>query len=210
MRSAPSARKSVGILPTHCVASVWNRTPASRHMRAAAGASSSAPVSLLAHISDTSAISPARALSIDSSAPRSAAPSACGSQCTAQSPRDSSSVTHSRTALCSSRVVTTSGCTAGAPAAADRAVHASIDPRIAWLQDSVPPEVKTTSRGVQPTSEATDSRASSTACRAAMPTWWMLEGLPHPLRMASTIASITAGDGAVVALWSRSMSSIGR
>ena len=49
---------------------------------------------------------------------------------------------------------------------------------MAALIDSVPPEVKTTSRGRAPKKAATWSRASSRATRAARPSAWTRPGSP--------------------------------
>jgi hypothetical protein len=65
---------------------------------------------------------------------------------------------------------------------------------------SVPPEVKTISSGVAPTSRATSARASSTAARAARPGACVLDGLPGSARSAAAIASATSGRTGVVAL----------
>ena len=75
--------------------------------------------------------------------------------------------------------------------------------RSARLFASVPPDVSTTSRGSHFASVATASRASSTRALAARPNACTLDGFPHASRAASTMASITAGSGGVVAFQSR-------
>ena len=52
-------------------------------------------------------------------------------------------------------------------------------------------------------SAATAARASSTTARAARPSPWMLDGLPHVRAPTSRIASSTSGSGGVVAFQSR-------
>ncbi|MNE22522.1 hypothetical protein D3C80_1157380 [compost metagenome] len=49
--------RSSGTLPTACTASVWNITPNSSAMRAISSTGNSVPVSLLAHITETTATS---------------------------------------------------------------------------------------------------------------------------------------------------------
>ena len=58
------------------------------------------------------------------------------------------------------------------------ALRAQYSPFSARLIASVPPEVKTTSIGSQPSVAATVSRDSSRRRRAACPWLWMEDGLP--------------------------------
>ena len=51
-------------------------------------------------------------------------------------------------------------------------------PLMAWLFDSLPPLVKTTSVGSHPRSPATCPRAFSTASFAGIPAQWRLDGFP--------------------------------
>ena len=71
------------------------------------------------------------------------------------------------------------------------------------LLDSVPPDVNTTWEGTQPSSDATSSRARSTASWASCPMACPLEGLPKWSRQKGNIRSTTSGRTGVVALWSR-------
>ena len=73
-------------------------------------------------------------------------------------------------------------------------------PKIAKLALSVPPLVKTTSLGLQPSTLAARSRASSRSARACRPTWWTLEGLPQTSPRNGSIAARTCGSRGVVAL----------
>ena len=72
--------------------------------------------------------------------------------------------------------------------------RAKATPLMAWLMDSVPPEVKTISWGTaQWIRPATDSRALSRAAAARSPILCWLEGLPKFVRSASIMASCTSG-----------------
>ncbi len=62
----------------------------------------------------------------------------------------------------------------------------------------MPPEVKTTSIGSQPSVDATASRASSSIRLACWPWLWMLDGLPTS-PSASVKAAIASGRIGVVA-----------
>ncbi len=193
-RSTGRFARSVGMRPTHCVASQWKRTPRARQRSPTECTGCRTPVSLFAPITLTSATSPAWASSAASSASRSTTPSApAGTHATRARPRASRDSQASRTALCSVRIVTT----VRGPASA------SSVPPIASEALSVPPPVKTTSRGCAPRSLATDSRASSTECRASIPARCRLDGLPQPRTIASVTAATTSGSGRVVALQSR-------
>jgi len=76
-------------------------------------------------------------------------------------------------------------------------------PSTARLSASVPPLVNTTSPAVAPTRAATQSRASSTARRAARATAWAPDGLPGWSASQGTMASTTSGRAGVLAAWSR-------
>ena len=198
-RSTGIERSSQGMRPTHCVASVWKRTPVALHSAPIPAIGCTAPVSLLAHITLTSAISGARASRISASCPRSALPAASQrSHTTSAMPRPASASHASRTALCSVFMVTSTRrpcwpCSCSACS----------EPSIASVAPSVPPLVKTISRSPAPTSRATDSRASSTVRRASIPARCTLDGLPHPRTSESVTAATTSGRGCVVALQSR-------
>ena len=98
------------------------------------------------------------------------------------------------TAGCSIRVVTT-----WSPG---RPLPHSV-PQSAQLFDSVPPEVKTTSRVSAPMRSATARRASSTTARASWPKRWTELAFPKTPPSAGSIASSTAASTGVVALLSR-------
>jgi hypothetical protein len=55
--------RSIGILPTACTASVWNRAPTVAALRASSSTGKIVPVSLLAHMIDTTATLSDRAAS---------------------------------------------------------------------------------------------------------------------------------------------------
>jgi hypothetical protein len=83
------------------------------------------------------------------------------------------------------------------------AIAASTAPRNASPSDSVPPLVKTISRGAQPSAAAHCSRAASSAARAAWPGPCTLDGLAKLSRNSGSIAASTSGCSGVVALASR-------
>ena len=76
-------------------------------------------------------------------------------------------------------------------------------PRSASASASVPPLVKTISRGSQPSAAPHCSRARSTRARASWPGLCTLDGFANTSRSAGIIAAITAGCSGVVALASR-------
>ncbi len=118
-----------------------------------------------------------------------------GTRVTAK-PRVSSSQRHeSSTGRFSTAVVTT---------CRPRAPYASATPLIARLSASVPPEVKTISRGSTRSRSATWARAASTAASASQPSRWLrLAGWPKRSDSQGRIASTTRGSAGVVARWSR-------
>ena len=115
------------------------------------------PISLLTSITETSTVS-GRSAALSTS--RSSRPSACTSSTLTSKPSRSSSRIVSSTALCS--VFSVIRCR-------PRDWWKRAAPLIARLLDSVAPEVQTISRGSAPISEATCSRAISTASSAAQP-----------------------------------------
>jgi hypothetical protein len=164
-QSTGTSRRSTGILPTAWVASTWIGTPRAFTRRAMSAMGCTTPVSLLAQIRDTSAVSGSRA-SATSSAERS--PSASTSSRVIRQPRDSRSSRGASTEGCSTLELTTWRPRPSAGATAHSVV----------LFDSVAPAVKITSPGSTPSSDATWSRAPSTSARAALPSACTLEGLP--------------------------------
>jgi len=149
------------------------------------------PVSLFASITLT------RAVSGRSAARRSAGetrPSRSTGRIVRAWPRRSRARHVASTAGCSTALVTRcAGCSIAPP---NR-------PKIARLQASEPPDVKTSRRAVQWSSRASVRRADSTASRARVPAAWMLDGLPQPSSRAATIARTTSGAAGVVAFASR-------
>ena len=106
----------------------------------------------------------------------------------------------SRTAGCSTAALSTDTPPPPAPPP-DRT--APTVPDTARLADSVPPEVKTMSRGSRPSAAATSSRDSSSRRRARCAGRWLPVGLPSGTDRASAMASATSERSGVVAPWSR-------
>ena len=157
-RSMCMAFTSMRSLPYDCVASVWNRTPRSRHSAPMRAMGCSTPVSLLACMTDTSRVC---SVTASASRSRSSRPSPSTPTYVTAIPRPSRRSHVSRTARCS--VVTVTTCRffayAGAPATPSRA----------RLSDSVAPLVHTISRGSAPMTDAARPRAFSTAVAASQP-----------------------------------------
>jgi hypothetical protein len=86
------------------------------------------------------------------------------------------------------------------PAAGGVAVEGPADREVVGL---APPEVKTSSPAAHPSADATRSRASSTAARAARPVACADDGLPKTSSRRGSIAARTSGAIGVVAAWSR-------
>ena len=84
-----------------------------------------------------------------------------------------------------------------------RALPAQAAPLSARLLASVPPDVKTISRGSAWRRVATRSCASSSAARAARPNACADDGLPNASVRYGSIASRTSRRSGVVAAWSR-------
>src|SRR5688500_4123857 len=73
-------------------------------------------------------------------------------------------------------------------------------PLTARLSASVPPDVNVTSPGLQPSTWATVSRATSSAVEAEPPSEWWLEGLPNsPVRKGHMASSPSRRTGVVAA-----------
>ncbi len=179
------------------MASVWNGTPCSRLRAASSATGWTVPTSLFAHMTLTRAVSAACSSSTSRRPSTDSRPQRSGSSHETPAPRASTRYsTGSRTAWCSMALVTIR------VRAGSASRRASQVPLTARLSASVPPEVKTTSDGRQPSAAATRSRDSSTVLRAARPAVCSEEALPT--RPAdSTKASTAAGSIGVVAAWSR-------
>lgn len=132
----------MGTLPTDWAASVWTSAPARRAASATAWTGCRTPVSLLACMIVTSAVSGPSAAMTWSTATR---PSASTPARVTRNPWRSSQSHGAATAGCSMTEVTMWR----------RSGRASATPRIARLFDSVPPEVKTISSGSLPIRAAT-------------------------------------------------------
>ncbi len=76
-------------------------------------------------------------------------------------------------------------------------------PQSAIALASVPPDVKTTSRGAAPSNRAASSRASSMISRAPRPSACTLDGLPRPPVIAAKAARAASGRTGDVAFQSR-------
>ncbi len=190
-RSTPSAPGRTGIFPTAWTASVWTTAPAACAAPAASGIRTfTAPVSLLARMSDTTAVF---ASSADASPSSSGSPSPSTGTSTGSKPSSARESPASRTAGCSAAEKTTRL----RPGSRSRAARAA--PLTARVSDSVPPEVKTISSGRTPRADATASRADSTAFLAARPGAWIEEGLAAREVSHGSIASSASGRRGVVA-----------
>ena len=164
-RSTPSAPTSSGSWPGACTASVCSGTSrpisAARSRSAAATAATgcTVPTSLLASITLTSTV---RSSTAAATAAGSTRPSPSTPTRTMSKPKRSRNSSVCSTAWCSTAVETMRSPT---PASC----CAKATPFRARLIDSVPPLVKTTSPGRQPSTAATRSRASSMAACASRP-----------------------------------------
>ncbi len=194
MRSIPSPEASSAVLPAAWTASVWKSAPYLCARSAHSRTGIRTPVSLLAAMTDTTATVSSMAFSRLS---RSSSPSPVTPARRRVQPSLSSCLAVSRTAGCSTCVVTI----------VLRPERAGA-PRSAQLSLSVPPLVNTTEGvsplpGAAPISFATAPLASSTASMSELPKVWKLEGLPNRSPRKGSIAARTRGSREVVALLSR-------
>ena len=151
------------------------------------------PSSLFAVMTLTSTVSYRTAASTSST---STLPSGRGATTSRwQSPRSANHRAAASTAGCSTAVVTT----CGVVRRASRAAHTI--PLMARLSASVPPEVNTTSWGLQCSAPATCSRASSTTVRASWPAACGADALAASIHDDN--AARAPGRGGVLAAWSR-------
>ena len=189
--SAPLAAKSTGSCAAAWTASVWNGMPYSCATAASSATGCTVPTSLFAHITLTTATWPAARETAARSASGHTAPSTSTPSQTGSAPCVSSSQrTESRTAWCSTEVVST--------CRREPSWRAQYRPLTARLSASVPPLVKTTSLGRAPNTSASCSRDSSTTRRARLPAACSDEGLPSRAS-SSVIAVIASGRMGVVA-----------
>jgi len=150
-RSTGTCDRSIGSLPTACTASVCSATPLDLTMRAISAMGKITPVSLLAHITLTMAVSGVIAAASSSDQ----RPLAVHAELRQAEALLLQMVTHATDAGCSTRVVMMWRLW---PASASTA------PRIAQLSLSEPPLVNTISAGDAPIRAATCARARSTSC----------------------------------------------
>ncbi len=191
----------MGSCAAACTASVWNGTPYSWATAASSLTGCTAPTSLFAHITLTTATcSGACAMAARSASGRTMPWPPTASQ-TASAPWASSSQrTESRTAWCSTEVVSTRRREPSrrVPSWREPSWRAQYRPFTARLSASVPPLVKTTSLGRAPNTSASCSLDSSTTRRARLPTACSDDGLPSRAS-SSVIATIASGRIGVVA-----------
>ena len=189
IRSTCCASTSSGILPGHCVASVWNSVPFCLHSAPISAIGCSVPTSLLAAISDTRIV---RSVIAAASWAMSTWPlPSTGSHVTSK-PCASRFFIGSSTALCSVTAVIR-----WLPFS--RYIWAT--PLIARLLASVEPLVQRISLGCAPISCATWLRASSTAASAVQPNAWLrLAALPKASVKNGSMRCTTRGSHGVVAL----------
>ena len=185
---------SMGSRPAAWTASVWKRAPAAHAMPAASATGRTVPVSLFAHMTETSAVSWVTAAR---RSVRAMEPVPSTGRIVTRQPRRSRSWTSIRVEGCSTAVVTR---WRRAGAASDRARSV---PRMAVWLASVALAVKRISADAAPIRPATRPRASPTACLAAMPRACGLDGLPYRSNRCGSMASRTSGTSGVVALLSR-------
>ena len=165
--STGTAWTSIFAFPAACTASVWRTAPYSLHISAIFAIGKSVPVSLFAHIAETS-FGPFAEASSARSWSRSICPTPFTGSSTVSCPCALSLLTGWRTAGCSTAVVMT----------LRSLPNQSAVPRIAALSDSVAHEVKMISSGEQFTKRATSSRARSTYLATRPPNACIELGLP--------------------------------
>ena len=181
----PVAATSIGSLPASCAASVWKSAPASAQRAPISRIGCNAPISLLAPITETRAVSGR----IDcASRSRSTTPSACTGMVSASKPLPASAAAGASTLLCSmaeTRIWR-------------RFVRSAVPSRLILL-DSVAPPVRMISPGAAPMSSATAPHASSTAAAASQPSACSECGLPNRSSRNGSMALRTSGSSGVVA-----------
>ena len=160
---------------------MWKGTPRSRHTELISAMGRTEPISLLAYIMVTKAVS-SRIASATCWAVT--VPSSPTGRSSTSNPSSSNFFRVCRTAWCSKVVETMCHFPFRAPC---RAVE-----RMAWLSASLPPEVKMISLGEAPMQAAIRSRASSRASLARWPRPYRLEGLPQVSSMQFSMAFMAA------------------
>ena len=188
----PLAAKSTGIWPTAWIASLCIGTSNSAATAANSAIGMMVPTSLLAHITETSATSSWSCRAARSAAGATEPSASTGSHVTSAPSCSTSHSTASRTAWCSTAVVTIRLRRGSASRRAQKM------PLTARLSLSVPPAVKMTSDGRAPSSSASVSRDSSIRRRAARPVPCSEDALPT-VASTAVIASMAAGCIGVVA-----------
>ncbi len=186
-RLACQASGAGGAKAADWTASVWKGTPRSRQMAPISATGWIVPTSLLADWMLTRVVRSVILAAISSGSTR---------PCESTETRVISNPWRSRTsAACSTALCSTALVIRCRPLA----LAAQATPLRARLSASVPPEVKTISRGFAPSAAAIRSRASSSPWRARRPEAWMLEGLPWCSVRYGSIASSTSGRSGEVA-----------
>ena len=189
--STPRASSERGSHPAACTASVCMSAPDAWAMAASSAMGCTVPISLFASCTDTSVVSG-----------RTARSSASG--CTRPPGSTSTSVISKPcTRARWSAEASTASCSIGEMTTCLPRGFASARPLTARLSASVPPLVKTTSPGRQPTTAATAARAAESARAASSPRPWLLDGLPNDPDRNGHIASSASRRTGVVAAWSR-------
>ena len=190
-KSAPSARAEKA--PRPWTASVWRRAFEflAARPRAMSATGCTVPSSLFTSMTETAAVS-GRTASSTRAAER--LPSGSGERYVTSYPSRSSHLQHSRTALCSTAVVTMCFPTC-------RFCHAAA--RRAQLSPSVPQEVKYSPSAGQSSRAATARRQSSVRFFIDPPKGYWELGFPYCSVRTSYMASATARGMGAVAAWSR-------
>ena len=185
--SSPESANDTGTWPNACTASLCARTPALRQACTKDPIGCSAPVSLLAHITEAHATSRVSWASPDA---RRTPARSTGSH-TARSPS-------ARTAWATAGCSTVDAATRGRPVVSPSAAA----PLTRRWSASVPPPVNTTSPGCASSASASCSRASSRSARAWRPEPWRELAFPVTSRAASMADRASSRSG-VEAAWSR-------
>ena len=174
--SQPQACTSTGVLPSACVASVWNSAPTAWADFASSATGWMDPSSELAVMTLTSTV---LASSTAASASGVMKPARFGATRVTRKPCCSKRLAGASTASCSMAETTTCGVKSPAPARRRAATAALARPNSAALSASVAPLVKISSSGrCAPSARAMRRRASSSAANAARPGTCRLFALP--------------------------------
>ena len=192
-RSTPSARTSTGIFATDCTASVWNSAPRACASRASSATGWIVPISLLACITDTIAVSSRQArlerLGADDAGrvdrQEGRPPAAAGEGLERDEHR---------------LVLDGAGNQVPPPGGLERLGDAAQREVVGLGAAAGEHDLgRLGVRSARPTAD----RASSRRALARCPKWCTLDALPKSSTRACVIASATGGSTGVVALWSK-------